>query len=62
VFFERNSYDTGQYARAAALVKLNGYEFPFRREISDFITNPKFTPSFWKHKGNNDDDDKMMRT
>jgi hypothetical protein len=35
------------------MIRLNGYEFRFRKEADDFIPNPNFKPLFWQRK---DDD------
>jgi hypothetical protein len=35
-------------------VKLKGYDFFFRRESHDFVSNENFTPYFWKRKGDDD--------
>jgi hypothetical protein len=45
----------GPYDRAIVLVKLNGYKFHFHHLTPYFILDPKFTPYFWKLKGDDDD-------
>jgi hypothetical protein len=55
--FDTNSDDKGHFARAVVLLKLNGYEFRFRREALDFIPDPNFKPYFWTHKEKDADGD-----
>jgi hypothetical protein len=55
--FDTNSDASGNYARAVVMIRLNGYEFRFRREAPDFIPDPKFKPFFWKRKDDDVDGD-----
>jgi hypothetical protein len=51
--FETNIDDSGPYAQAVVMIRLNVYEFRFRQEADDFVLDPNFKPFSWQQK---DDD------